>query len=217
MHCEKGFGTLRPRWSSKNTPNKGFSWQGIVLPQLPNVILSLATLPHSDPPSPPRKFCKVDFLCISLRKAHFRGFGAFPCFPPRTDFKARSNSFRGGDLGWPRSTVEKGPQSDESYEGKHLKPYHFNRTLGAQRASSKYCQTSTAKQRELWEQNGLQPYPCNRAEALLRGPAAILLISRDTCSDGIAKLFRACFLGVSHNYRAICCKMVHRTDVPVWK
>ena len=40
----------------------------------------------------------------------------------------------------------------------------------------------------------------------LRGPAAILFISRDTCSDSIAKLFRACFYGVSHNYRAIRCK-----------
>ena len=28
----------------------------------------------------------------------------------------------------------------------------------------------------------------------LRGPAAIFFISRDTCSDSIAKLFRACFL-----------------------
>ena len=49
----------------------------------------------------------------------------------------------------------------------------------------------------------------------LRGPAAILFISRDTCSDSIAKLFRACFYGVSHNYRAILCKMGYRTDVPV--
>ena len=37
----------------------------------------------------------------------------------------------------------------------------------------------------------------------------------NTCSDSIAKLFRACFCGVSHNYRAICCKMGYRTDVPV--
>ena len=29
----------------------------------------------------------------------------------------------------------------------------------------------------------------------LRGPAAILFISRDTCSDSIAKLFLACFSG----------------------
>ena len=50
---------------------------------------------------------------------------------------------------------------------------------------------------------------------VLRGPAAILFISRDTCSDSIAKLFRACFYGVSHNYRAICCKTGYRTDVPV--
>ena len=49
----------------------------------------------------------------------------------------------------------------------------------------------------------------------LRGPAAILSISRDTCSDSIAKLSRACFYGVSHNYRAIRCKMGYRTDVPV--
>ena len=47
------------------------------------------------------------------------------------------------------------PEQWELWEGKPLKPYHFNRTLGAQRASSKHCQTSTAKQRELWEQNGL--------------------------------------------------------------
>ena len=47
----------------------------------------------------------------------------------------------------------------------------------------------------------------------LRGPVAILFISRDTCSDSIAKLFRACFCGVSHNYRAICCKMGYRTDM----
>ena len=29
----------------------------------------------------------------------------------------------------------------------------------------------------------------------LRGPAAILFMSRDTCSDNIAKRFRACFYG----------------------
>ena len=50
---------------------------------------------------------------------------------------------------------------------------------------------------------------------LLRGPVAILFISRDTCSDSIAKLLRACFCAVSHNYRAICCKMGYRTGVPV--
>ena len=49
----------------------------------------------------------------------------------------------------------------------------------------------------------------------LRGPAAILLISRDTCSDSIAKRFRAWFYWVSHNCRAICSKMGYRTDVPV--
>ena len=50
---------------------------------------------------------------------------------------------------------------------------------------------------------------------LTRGPAAILFILRDTCSDSIAKLFRAWFCGVSHNYRAIRCIMGYRTDVPV--
>ena len=52
----------------------------------------------------------------------------------------------------------------------------------------------------------------------LRGPVAILFISRDTCSDSIAKLFRACFCGgiaqlsrdtlqngVSHRY--VCVKL----------
>ena len=49
----------------------------------------------------------------------------------------------------------------------------------------------------------------------LRGPTAILFISRDTCSDSIAKLFRTCFYGLSHKYRAIRCKMGYRTDVSV--
>ena len=53
---------------------------------------------------------------------------------------------------------------------------------------------------------------------LLRGPAAILFISRDACSDSIAKLFHACFCGgiaqlprdtlqngVSH--RCVCVKL----------
>ena len=44
-------------------------------------------------------------------------------------------------------------------------------------------------------------------EYRLRGPAEILFISRDTCSDSIAKSFYACFYGVSHNYRAIRSKM----------
>ena len=43
----------------------------------------------------------------------------------------------------------------------------------------------------------------------LRGPAAIL------CSDSITELFCAFLKGVSHNYRAICCKIGYRTDVPV--
>ena len=43
----------------------------------------------------------------------------------------------------------------------------------------------------------------------------MLFILRDTCSDSIAKLFRACFYGVLHNYRAIYCKMGYRTDVSV--
>ena len=50
----------------------------------------------------------------------------------------------------------------------------------------------------------------------LRGPAAILLISRDACSDSIAKVFCARHCGISCNCRAICCKMGYRTDVPVW-
>ena len=54
------------------------------------------------------------------------------------------------------------PEQWELWEGKSLKPYHFNRTLGAQRASSQYCQSNASKQRALWEQNRLEPYPCNR-------------------------------------------------------
>ena len=43
----------------------------------------------------------------------------------------------------------------------------------------------------------------------------MLFILRDACSNSIAKLFRAYFCGVLHNYRAIRCKMGYRTDVPV--
>ena len=49
----------------------------------------------------------------------------------------------------------------------------------------------------------------------LRGPATILFISRDTFNNSIAKLFRACLPGISHKYRAICCKMGYRTDMSV--
>ena len=42
-----------------------------------------------------------------------------------------------------------------------------------------------------------------------------LSISRDTRFDSIAKHFGACLSGASHNYRAICCDMGYRTDVPV--
>ena len=58
----------------------------------------------------------------------------------------------------------------------------------------------------------------------LRGPAAILFISRDTCSDSIAKRFRACHLwgiaqlsrdtlqnGVSHG--CVCVKLSTRGGV----
>ena len=41
----------------------------------------------------------------------------------------------------------------------------------------------------------------------LEAPERILFISRGTCSDSIAKLLRACFCGVSRNYRAIRDKM----------
>ena len=48
----------------------------------------------------------------------------------------------------------------------------------------------------------------------LRGPAVIIFISHDTCSDSDnSHVF--IFHGVSHNYRALCCKMGYRTDVPV--
>ena len=40
----------------------------------------------------------------------------------------------------------------------------------------------------------------------LRDPAAILFISRDTCSNSIANFYCVCFCGVSQNYCAICCK-----------
>ena len=56
---------------------------------------------------------------------------------------------------------------------------------------------------------------CKEMSEHVRGPAAILFISSDTFSDSIAKLFRACFPGVSHIYRAICCKIGYRTAMSV--
>ena len=66
----------------------------------------------------------------------------------------------------------------------------------------------------------LQMTCCSSASFKIRNrapsfAAAIFFISRDSGSDSIAKLFRACFCGVSHNYRAMCCKMGYRTDVSV--
>ena len=51
--------------------------------------------------------------------------------------------------------------------------------------------------------------------AYLRGPAAIFLISRDPCSDSIAKLFCACFNGGTALIAPYVAKMGYRTDVPV--
>ena len=50
---------------------------------------------------------------------------------------------------------KKATRAMRAMRGTPLKPDHFNHTLGEQRTSSEYCQTSTVKQRELWEQNGL--------------------------------------------------------------
>ena len=44
----------------------------------------------------------------------------------------------------------------------------------------------------------------------LRGPVAILFISRDTCSDTIAKLFRASFLA---GYRTIIARYVAKWGI----
>ena len=43
----------------------------------------------------------------------------------------------------------------------------------------------------------------------LRGPAAILFIKGDTCSDSIAKLFRACFVG----YRTLVARYVAKCGI----
>ena len=40
-------------------------------------------------------------------------------------------------------------------------------------------------------------------------------ISRDACSEKYRKTLSCLFYGVSHNYRAISCKIGYRTDVPV--
>ena len=50
-------------------------------------------------------------------------------------------------------------------------------------------------------------FPYENSQGELGGPAAIRFISHDTCSDCIAKLFRACFCGgIAQLCRAICSK-----------
>ena len=65
---------------------------------------------------------------------------------------------------------------------------------------------------------------------MLRGPAAILVISRDACSDGIAKLFRAYFNigggGIAQlsrdmlrsrvSHRCACVKLSTKGSAPFW-
>ena len=90
----------------------------------------------------------------------------------------------------------------------------LSRPLGEQRAP----ENNTTENADSW--NGRFPALSGVLRfrvcfVLLRGPVAILFISRDTLSDSIAKCFRACFPGVSHKYRAICCKMGYRTDMSV--
>ena len=69
-----------------------------------------------------------------------------------------------------------------------------------------------------WFQKGgfwqMFPGTQNRNEGL-RGPAAILFISRDTCSDSIAKLFRACFRGGIAQLSRDMLQSGYRRDVPV--
>ena len=46
----------------------------------------------------------------------------------------------------------------------------------------------------IWSPSEAPPQHYNKSpDQTLRGPTAILFISRDTCSDSIAKRFRACF------------------------
>ena len=105
-------------------------------------------------------------------------------------------------------------QNDKSASPPYLRPYQRSTKDQKPLRPSEACYLGTPKHCKTREKTqndkSTRLYPHK-----LRGPAAILFISRDTCSDSIAKLFRACFYGVSHNYRAIRCRMRYRTDVPV--
>ena len=46
-----------------------------------------------------------------------------------------------------------------------------------------------------------------------RGPAAILFIARDSCSDSIANVFRACFCGGGGGYRTIIARYVAKWGI----
>ena len=64
------------------------------------------------------------------------------------------------------------------------------------------------------EQGLSLPRTVQKGPGELRDPAAILCILRNTCSDSIAELFRACFWwGIAQLSRDILLKMGYRTDV----
>ena len=88
----------------------------------------------------------------------------------------------------------------------------FSNFWGGGVAETLFClrpQIGSVLTTSMSKKGGLLNFWCS----CLRGPAAILFILRDTFSDSIAKRFHACFPGVSHKYRAICCKMGYRTDM----
>ena len=62
----------------------------------------------------------------------------------------------------------------------------------------------------------VKAFPLSSTDGL-RGPAAILFISRDACSDSIAKLYLVLvfFVGYRTIVCAMCVKMGYRTDVSV--
>ena len=66
------------------------------------------------------------------------------------------------DLSCPQTTVEERSQAMRGLRGNALKTVAFRLYFGVRQASPKYCQPSTSKQQDLWEEIMLQLSPCNR-------------------------------------------------------
>ena len=119
------------------------------------------------------------------------------------------------------SMANQGKNNDLPREGKFTSSPLFvpQKMFGAPTANPLVPERAFPCERVLGSDEGIRCAGETAGICWLRGPVAILFISRDTCSDSIAKLFRACFCGVSQiiaqnmlqngvSHRCACVKLI---------